>query len=303
MNSTGTRLPSTTTAEQLGLWPTPMQKAGDRLWIKREDLCGFGFGGTKVRALEPIMAQVRAAGAQVVVSGGRRDSNWLALCCLAATREGLTFHAVIDPGCSVTTSMRMLAAWGARVHEASAPGAVAVNADIVRVAAATGGFAVPRAGATAVGVMGYRSLAEEILAQIPYRPLDVVVGLGSGGLAAGLLIALNSAVSPGDHGALRVFATPTSKTVAEAEAAVRRQLGAAAHTSRVGDHSVRHLHLLPRGQRRGEPASELAARNGVLLDPVFVAPAWQAYLEARGDARAAVLVASGGLPGFVDGLT
>lgn len=43
----------------LGIWPTPLQSTDNRAggYVKREDLCGFAFGGSKVRALEALLGE------------------------------------------------------------------------------------------------------------------------------------------------------------------------------------------------------------------------------------------------------
>ena len=48
----------------LGIFPTPLVEAprlskklsGPRIFVKRDDLTGFGFGGNKIRSLELFMA-------------------------------------------------------------------------------------------------------------------------------------------------------------------------------------------------------------------------------------------------------
>ena len=49
----------------LGIWPTPIQELhnfnnllgdGKRLFLKRDDLCGIGLGGNKMRKLEYLLA-------------------------------------------------------------------------------------------------------------------------------------------------------------------------------------------------------------------------------------------------------
>lgn len=74
---------------QLGIWPTPLQTVdgGAGIYAKRDDLCGFAFGGSKVRALEPLLDDTLSREARRIVVGGRRDSNWVALA--AAARLGL----------------------------------------------------------------------------------------------------------------------------------------------------------------------------------------------------------------------
>ncbi len=48
----------------LGSWPTPLERLGDRapagLWVKRDDLSGWGRGGAKARKLEHLVGHLRA---------------------------------------------------------------------------------------------------------------------------------------------------------------------------------------------------------------------------------------------------
>jgi hypothetical protein len=60
---------------RLALLPTPLSPASELgvaiglpgLWIKHDELIGFGFGGNKVRGLELLLADARAQGADVLV--------------------------------------------------------------------------------------------------------------------------------------------------------------------------------------------------------------------------------------------
>lgn len=281
----------------LGWWPTPVQPVDDGLWIKREDQCCFAFGGTKVRALEPILARAIESGVRSVVTGGRRDSNWLALMAFAARRLGLQLHAVVDPGSNVTTSIRLMALWGARIHESEAPGAGPVNAQIARLADTLDAHPVPRAGASAAGVVGYAPLAAEILEAVPAGPVDVVVGVGSGALAAGLALGFHRRLGAGTAGDVRICAIPAAGGPDDAW----RAIGRLAHVAgpAIAAAALRRVEVLPRIPSGGAAAA-IASRAGVLLDPVFVGPAWQGYLSVPRTGRAAILVASGGLTGFLD---
>src|SRR5438874_1999612 len=61
----------------LALLPTPLVAAprlsaalgGPQVWIKRDDLTGFGFGGNKVRGLEYLLADALAQDADTLVTG------------------------------------------------------------------------------------------------------------------------------------------------------------------------------------------------------------------------------------------
>lgn len=321
---------------RLGIWPTPLQRLdepGGR-YVKREDLCGFAFGGSKVRAIEPLLGEALARGAASVITGGRRDSNWVALTALAAASLGLRCHCVLDPGPGKPLAMRLARRAGATLHTAPEPGAVAVNAVITALATQLGptAYAIPRAGAAPLGVAGYRAMARELARQLPPGPADIVMAIGSGGACAGLLLGFSELAEPGRPGApgvpggrdVRVVGVPAGKGIDEATAAVRRRLeqerahrpaGAAPKPAPPDpglpdvDVLLRRLLVLPRAAARSPLADRLAARSGVLLDPVFTSPAWHTFCASRpesaavGDGRAVVLVASGGLPAYFDALT
>lgn len=78
------------------LAPTPMhrlertsERLGIDLWIKRDDLTGFAMGGNKGRKLEYLMADAIARRAEVVVSCGSLQSNFLRQLAAACSRFGI----------------------------------------------------------------------------------------------------------------------------------------------------------------------------------------------------------------------
>src|SRR3978361_904551 len=48
---------------------------GPRLWVKREDATGLGFGGNKLRKLDYVLHDAVSSGADTLVSGGGGESN------------------------------------------------------------------------------------------------------------------------------------------------------------------------------------------------------------------------------------
>ena len=80
----------------LATLPTPLELAdrlsdhwgGPRIWIKRDDLTGFGLSGNKVRKLEFHFAAAAAAGADTVITCGAVQSNHSRATALAAARLG-----------------------------------------------------------------------------------------------------------------------------------------------------------------------------------------------------------------------
>src|SRR5689334_21532436 len=63
--------------------PTPLEPlprltayvGGPRLWVKREDCTGLGFGGNKLRKLDHVLHEAIEQGADTLVSGGVVQSN------------------------------------------------------------------------------------------------------------------------------------------------------------------------------------------------------------------------------------
>ena len=60
--------------------PTPIQylgtgPGGQRIYIKRDDLLGFSFGGNKCRIAEVLLQDMKEKGCDFFVSYGSRKSN------------------------------------------------------------------------------------------------------------------------------------------------------------------------------------------------------------------------------------
>jgi 1-aminocyclopropane-1-carboxylate deaminase/D-cysteine desulfhydrase-like pyridoxal-dependent ACC family enzyme len=82
--------------------PTPLHKlerlSGDLgldLWIKRDDLTGFAFGGNKGRKIEYLVTEALAAKAEVVVTCGSLQSNFIRQLGAACAMYGLRCVAVV----------------------------------------------------------------------------------------------------------------------------------------------------------------------------------------------------------------
>lgn len=81
----------------LALLPTPLEPArrltdawgGPTIWIKRDDLTGFGVSGNKVRKLEFHLAAAQAVGATALVTCGAVQSNHCRATAIVAARLGL----------------------------------------------------------------------------------------------------------------------------------------------------------------------------------------------------------------------
>ncbi|NIL74878.1 D-cysteine desulfhydrase family protein [Rhodococcus sp. B10] len=303
---------------ELGIWPTPLEPAprlaeaiglrSSDLWIKRDDLTGLAAGGNKIRKLEWTVGAALAEGADVLVTTGAPQSNHARLTAAAAARLGLR-SVLVFPGAPVHEQQGNIlldALLGAEiVWTGPVPDGVDVQVLLDRTARSTAEelrrdgrrpAIVPFGGSNAVGALGYRDAAAEILQQRP--DVDhVVCAVGSGGTMAGLVAGLGPDRALGvDVGA-----------VPDAAARVAHMLGELGATTTATDLNIRadqvgegYEHLTPQAQN----ALVTAARTeGLILDPTYTARALAGLSAAVSDGSISpgdttVFLASGGLPGL-----
>ena len=167
------------------------------LYVKRDDLTGFGVAGNKARPLEYLMGAAVESGADVLVAAGSPSSNFCAAAALAAARVGLDCD-LLFPGAPPeppSVNVEIARATGARLlfgvvkTREELDDAVVNHANSLR-AEGRRPYPVPRGGATSVGGVGYAYAARELAEQCDRAGIQVatvVVATGSGGTQAGLV--------------------------------------------------------------------------------------------------------------------
>jgi D-cysteine desulfhydrase len=185
--------------------PTPLKRmhrledalqAGP-LYVKRDDLTGFGVAGNKARALEYLMGDALEDGADVLVAAGSPSSNFCAAAALAAATVGLDCDLLFPgaPPSPPSVNVELARATGARlvfgVVEAreELDDAVLDHTNALR-AEGRRPYSLPRGGATPVGGIGYVHAARELAEQCDRAGIQVatvVVATGSGSTQAGLV--------------------------------------------------------------------------------------------------------------------
>lgn len=190
----------------LGTYPTPverlrqLERGGVSLWVKRDDRTHPDYGGNKVRKLEYILPEALRQGARRIVTVGAVGSHHVLATTLFGTRAGFEVDAVLVPQprtAHVVANLRADLALGLRAHAAvgtwSAP--LLVASLLASASASAGGgdaFYVPVGGSSALGALGYVDAGIELALQIRQgmlpKPDVVVVTVGSGGTAAGLVV-------------------------------------------------------------------------------------------------------------------
>lgn len=183
--------------------PTPLHRLnslsdelGIDLWIKRDDLTGFAFGGNKGRKLEYLMPRARGMNAEVVVTCGGAQSNFIRQLAAACSCQGMRLVAVVmqlpyedEPAEEVLLpsggNLLLDELLGAEIHvlpngtwdelyEATAQQAARLRAEGLTV------YEIPIGGSSPEGAYAFYRAGQELMAQSE-RPFDMILTASSSG--------------------------------------------------------------------------------------------------------------------------
>ncbi len=310
----------------LAILPTPLIEAprlsrllgGPRIFVKRDDLTGFGFGGNKVRGLEFYLADALARQADVIVTGAGPQSNHIRATSAAARVAGLDVVAVMHDSRPAETQGNLLLdeLLGVQLRFTHAPDRSLVDVQIEETAdelrrAGRRPYVIPRGGASALGALGYLEAVQEISQQteaMGIRPTWLVLAAGACGTQAGLIAGAQI------YGAsYRVLGVTVSRPVEECVERIARLAGEAAKLAghkievRPEDVMVRDGFIGPGygiPTPEGVEAIRLVARaEGIFLDPTYTGKAMAGLIaEIRsgriGKDETIIFLHTGGEPGL-----
>lgn len=291
---------------QLCNLPSPIQSFPARerdVWIKREDLNAPVCAGNKVRALEFLLGGL-TEGDTVITTGGAGSTHVLATAA-HASRLGVKTMA-----CRWTHEMNPVANEVAAQILRAIPGSRVTWNPVFALAEARYHSSrkkiryIPIGGTSPVGVLGHVNAALELSEQIASgempRPSSIVLPLGSGGTAAGLLLGLSIAGLTsidvvGARVGPRIFAN-RARVLAVARAAARlihRVTGERPSPPRPERFRViQNVYGGAYGrtlEASRAPATLLHRTMGLRLDDTYSAKAWTAVFSERSTAKDPVL--------------
>ncbi len=194
---------------KIGRIPTPLEKLPNlskeldlpRLYIKRDDMTGIGYGGNKIRKLEFLLADAIERGADTIITTGGVQSNFTRETAACTAKLGL--HTVLvligeEPE-EYRGNLLLEKLMGAEIHFVCAEGLDegAKKAE-ERMAALKEKYEaedrrcyiMPMGGATPIGCLGFTNAFVEMEEQVKNRDIDadyIIHATGSGGTQAGLL--------------------------------------------------------------------------------------------------------------------
>jgi len=195
---------------------------GPRIWIKRDDLTGFGLSGNKIRKIEYHAAAAHAAGATALITTGAIQSNHCRATALAAARLGLQCHLVLhtadgQPPATITGNHLLHRLSGAEISFVDPEQYIARQQLMTELAkkleaAGTTAWVIPEGASDYLGMLGFAAAGRELADQIAdweHAPA-VWHPSSSGGTTAGLAF---GAAQTGNQ--FDVVGTSVGDTIAE----------------------------------------------------------------------------------------
>ncbi len=274
---------------------TPIEKlenfskalGGPTIYIKRDDLLGLTSGGNKTRKLEFLMADAIAKGADTILTCGAVQSNHCRLTLAAAVKEGLKCQLILEErvkgsykpeGSGNNFLFNLLGVEDIFVVS----GGTDMMGELEKLATKLNAegrkpYIVPGGGSNPIGSTGYVACAEEIMAQLFDKGINIdhmVIPSGSAGTHAGIitgLVGVNANIPVIGVSVNRNKELQTNAVWNLAKATAER-VGVAAEITKdmiqVTDEYVGPGYSVP-SDEMVEAVQLLARTEGILLDPVY----------------------------------
>lgn len=286
--------------------PTPLEEmrnlskqlGGPRIFIKRDDETGLGFGGNKTRKLECLMADAKNQKADTIITGAGFHSNWCTQTACAAKRLGMDIILVkqgpregYDPEeYDGNHLLHFLLGSEIKVVPSRSKADELMNelAEELRLRGRKP-YIISFAGSTPLGVAGYVNAVLEILTQCFQRGIKIdyiLHATGSGGTQAGLILGAK-AFNTG----IKVLGISVSKSENRVEAITRLAVTSAKFfeiSLPLGKEDVNVFNEYV-GEGYGVISKEVvetinlvAKAEGIFLDPVYTGKAMAGLIDLIG---------------------
>lgn len=295
----------------LGSGPTPVRRLAGLesgladLWLKDDGAFGDGgWGGNKIRKLEWLLPDAIRRKRRSVLTFGGLGTNWGLATALYARDLGLkTALGLVDQPVDphVREQLERLQASGATIHFTHSKTRTVLTLPKLLVQHSGNcrlPYLLPAGGSSPLGALGYVEAAFEIASQVESgdlpEPSHIVVPVGTGGTAAGLLLGFQIAglktrvVGVIVNDKLRLDRRSITR-LAKRSAWLLGKRGAPQVSQPASDRLILERDWLGPGYGHGTPEGDRAAalsleKENLPLDPVYTAKAMAALLamDARG---------------------
>lgn len=293
---------------------------GPRIWIKRDDLTGAATSGNKIRKLEFLLAEALAQGCDTVITSGGVQSNHCRAVALLGAQLGLKVHLLLrsDSEPQPVGNLLLDHLAGATISHYSVREFKRLDSLFNQwcdhyLQQGRKAYTIPTGGSNGTGIWGYISAAGELaedFARYNLKPQAIVHATGSGGTQAGLMLGCHL------HGidtSVKAYAVCDSSAYFERKVSVdlKEWQEKYSPTTDIGTLKAYTCdsYIGPGyGQADAEVfefIKQLAAMEGIILDPVYTGKAFYGLVEdikkgkyASGENSDIVFIHTGGLFGL-----
>lgn len=290
-----------------------------RIWIKRDDQTGSLTSGNKVRKLEFLLAEALAQGCGTVITSGGVQSNHCRAVAVLGAQLGLKVHLLlrsdIEPQPVGNLLIDQLV--GATISHYSQQefrqlGNLFEYWQQHYTNQGSKAYSIPTGGSSGTGLWGYIAAAQELqndFLREQISPSYIIHATGSGGTQAGLTMGfnlLNSAIQVEGYAVCddrAYFERKVKEDIKHwskqyAQPVLIDKLKIVTHDQYVGADYGKA------GPEVFESIKQLAALEGIILDPVYTGKAFRGMVEEirqgrYSDASDIVFVHTGGLFGLL----
>jgi L-cysteate sulfo-lyase len=290
----------------LGFYPTPIEEVwrfrqalGDnapRIFIKRDDYTGAGFGGNKVRKLDYVLAQALEERIDTVITVGGEKSNHCRATAAMCARVGLRCILVLNVALQnlevlKPASLAVDELVGAEIYRVTSREERQVTMQTIAEKLRSEGqrvLEIPLGASIPLGALGYVQAAQEAAGQLETRGVRVTHmfhSSSSGGTQAGL-IAGSQLCSLHDAQIIGVSPDDAGEAIA---AEVQEIIQGLNHlldlpTNTFNDKATTLDEYIGDGYGIASPESTealalMAQTEGIILDPVYTAKAMAALVD------------------------
>ena len=199
---------------EISVLPTPFRRLnrlsellGYNLFIKRDDLTGFAFGGNKTRKLDFLIAEALATGCDTIIGMGANQSNFCRILANAGVKFGLEIHLVLRGSLPQVPTGNLLIdhLLGVHIHHIATndnnlfhSAAMQIRQDLEKQGRRV--FFLPPGGSVPIGALGYVAGFRELVADLKHSKIRadyIIHASSSAGTQAGLIVGQASTDWPG----------------------------------------------------------------------------------------------------------
>jgi 1-aminocyclopropane-1-carboxylate deaminase/D-cysteine desulfhydrase-like pyridoxal-dependent ACC family enzyme len=276
-------------------YPTPILDGKpfgtDRLWTKNDGLSGVPYGGNKARKLSRILSEADSSGCSRLVTAGGAGSHHVLATTIYGTMRGYRVAAFLWPQQWTPHAQATLDASLSHGLEAHPVGLAASAVARLALVRSKDDYMIPIGGYGLAAALAYaeavKELAHDVMRGMRPEPDEIVVAVGTGSTAAGILAGVVHEGLRSVVVGVKVARNPLSlPMILSLSGRTLSALGSGARIAAVARRIRLDGSRIGRGYgyptEDGERATDIAGRAGLVLDPTYTAKAFARALTSAG---------------------